>query len=76
MKHADRVLPAIAKHQVVPVGNDVVQRAAGMAERHAAIHAAGALRADVFVGELVIDLEPVVDAFFDGSARGEFAGVF
>ena len=39
-------LPAAAVHQIVPVGNEVVQRAAGVAEGHAAIHAARALRAD------------------------------
>ena len=35
--------PMIAIHQIVPVGDDVPQRAAGVAERHAAIHAPGAL---------------------------------
>ena len=42
---ADRFLPAAAIDQIVPVGNDVGERAAGVAERHAAIHAARALRA-------------------------------
>ena len=34
--------------EIVPVRNDVVHRAAGVAERHAAIHAARALRAARF----------------------------
>ena len=45
-------LPAVAIDQIVPVGNDVVHRAAGVAERHAAIHAARALRADLLLGEV------------------------
>src|SRR5581483_368215 len=44
-------------HQVVPVRNNVGQRTAGVAERNAAIHAAPALRADLFFGEVEIDLE-------------------
>ena len=43
-------LPAAAIDQVIPVGNDVGQRAAGMAEGHAAIHAARALRAQLSSG--------------------------
>ena len=39
-----RLAPLIAIHQVVPVGNDVSQRAAGVAKRNAAVHAARALR--------------------------------
>ena len=40
-------LPAIAVHQVVPVGNEVPERAALVAERDAAVHAARALRAQL-----------------------------
>ena len=47
------VLPAVVIHQIVPVGNDVVQRTAGVAEGHAAIHAARALRADFFDREVL-----------------------
>ena len=42
--------PAAAIDQVVPIGNEVGQRAAGVAEGHAAIHAARALRAHVLFG--------------------------
>ena len=35
--------PLVPVHQVVPVGNDVVHRASGLAERNAAIHAARTL---------------------------------
>ena len=37
------LLPLMAVHEIVPVGNDVVDRAAGLAERDAAVHAARAL---------------------------------
>ena len=40
----DRLAPAVAVHEVVPVGDDVPERAALVAERDAAIHAARALR--------------------------------
>src|SRR5258708_7720778 len=46
-----------------------------MAERHAAIHAARTLRTNLLVGEILIDLEPVVDSLDDGPACWCFAGV-
>ena len=57
---ADGFFPAAVIHQIVPVRNDVVDRASGVAERHAAIHAARALWAQFFFGKILIDLEPVV----------------
>src|SRR5579864_9771235 len=39
VQNADGFTPAPAIYQVVPVGNNIVQRTAGVAERHAAIHA-------------------------------------
>ena len=59
---ADGVFPASAIDEIVPVGNEVVDRASGLAERNAAIHAAGALLAKLFFGKILIDLEPVVHA--------------
>ena len=57
------LVPLLAIHEVVEVGNDVPERAAGVAEGHAAIHAAGALRLHLFRGEdrekLVVVLEAV-----------------
>ena len=75
-KHADGVAPAIAIDQIVPIRNDVVQRAAGMAERHAAIHAARALGPNFLLWKILVDLEPIVDALGDRPARGRFARVF
>jgi hypothetical protein len=61
--------------QVVPVRNDVVQRASGVAERHAAIHAARALRSP-FRRKRLVDLEPVVDPFLHRPPRGHLAAIF
>ena len=43
VQHRDRVLPVLVIDQVVEVRNDVVDRAAVVAERRAAVHAARAL---------------------------------
>ena len=51
VERLDRALPILPEHQVVEVGNDVVDRAPGHAERDAAVHAARALDARLLVGE-------------------------
>ncbi len=43
VQHLERLLPLAPVDQVVPVGNDVVDRAAALAERDAAVHAPRAL---------------------------------
>src|SRR5204863_10063584 len=45
----DRVVPALAVDEVVPVGDEVAERAARVTERHAALHAARALRGQLGV---------------------------
>ena len=57
----ERVLPAALVNEVVPLGNEVVDRAArfALAERHAAIHAAGALRAQVQLGRRGEDFQEI-----------------
>ena len=76
VQDANRILPLVVIDEVVPVGNDVVDRAAGVAERNAAIHAARRLRAHAFFRERLIDLEIIVDALRHGPARGSLAIVF
>src|SRR5947209_7369398 len=76
MQDADGFLPMIAIDQVIPVGNDVIDGASRMAEGNAEIHAARGLRADFFLGKLVVNLEVVVDALFDGAAYGHLAREF
>ena len=48
----ERVLPVLPVHQVVEVRNDVVDRAAAVAERHAAVHAARALHLGLLVVQM------------------------
>ena len=57
--------PLIARHQVVPVGDQVPERAALMAEGDAAVHAPGALLAQLRDRFPEVDLVPVVNAFRD-----------
>jgi len=60
MQPLDRRLPAIAVHEIVPVGNQVAQRAALMAERDAAVHAPRTLLPQLFLWIRKIDLVPVL----------------
>ena len=66
-------LPSIVVDEIVPVGDEIVDRAAGVAEGHAAVHAASALLALLFFRERLVDFEPVLDALFRLAARGLFA---
>ena len=43
VQRVECLLPVAAIDEIIPVGNDVVDRAAGLAERNAAVHAARAL---------------------------------
>ena len=58
----DRVAPVVAIDQVVPVGNQVAERAAVVAERDAAVHAAPGLGHERLARERRVDLLPVVHA--------------
>ena len=55
----DGVLPPVAVHEVVPVGDDVAERAAVVAERDAAVHAPAGLGLELVLGERLVDLLPV-----------------
>ncbi len=58
----DRVREAVAVDEVVPVGDQVAERAAVVAERHAAVHAARALLAQLRDRAREQELAVVVDA--------------
>src|SRR6185369_11006399 len=62
----DRLAPAAAVHEVVPVGDDVPERAALVTEGDAAIHAARALALQHVVGRPLLELAPVLQARRDG----------
>ncbi len=66
----DRRFPLPAVHEVVPLGDQVPERAPGVAERDAAVHAACALGADLLLGEALVDLLPVAQAHRDRTPAG------
>jgi hypothetical protein len=55
----DGVAPVVAVHEVVPVGDQVAERAAVVAERDAAVHAAPGLDLQRLVREALVHLFPV-----------------
>ena len=50
------VLRGVPKHKIIPVRNDVVDRAAAHAERDAAVHAARALHLGLVIGQVQDEL--------------------
>jgi hypothetical protein len=58
----DRLAPAVAVDEVVPVGDQVAERAAVVAERHAALHAARALLAQTLDRQRGEELSVVANA--------------
>jgi hypothetical protein len=80
----ERLLPQAAVNEVVPLRDQVVDRAAGrhaadelagVAEGNAAIHAARALRAQLLLVHVVMELLPVVDALRRSAIDGQFAEI-
>src|SRR5450830_1198016 len=62
VQHVQRGAVVLAVHQVVPVRDDVVDRAARIAERDAAVHAACALDLGLLVRQLQDELLVILDA--------------
>ena len=65
----DRGLPAVAIDEIVPVGDQVAERAALVTEGNAAVHAACALLLERCLRVEHIDLAPVAHSFGDGPRR-------
>src|SRR5207249_11333521 len=61
----DGLAPAAPIDEVVPVGDDVPERAALVAEGNAAVHAARALPLEHLVGRPLLELAPVLEALRD-----------
>jgi hypothetical protein len=61
--------PVLAVHEVVPVRDDVAERAALVAERNAAVHAPGRLLLQLVAREREVDLLPVAQALVDRTGR-------
>ena len=72
VQRAGRLLPFVAVNVIVPVGDQVTQRTAGVAERNAAIHAAGALRLQLLAHHGQLELAVV----FDALAHRDLARIF
>ena len=62
VKHIQSPAPVLAKHEVVPVGDDVVNGAAVIAKRYAAIHAARRLFARLLIREMQDEFAPMFEA--------------
>ena len=61
--------PPAALDEVVPVGDQVPERAAGVAERHAAVHAPARLVAHQALVGRAVDVAPVATALVDRAVR-------
>jgi hypothetical protein len=58
---------------MIPIGDNIPQGAAGLAEWNAAIHAARSLASDLVVGEREIYFLEITEPFCYGPALGQFA---
>jgi hypothetical protein len=70
MQSVEGLAPLVAVDQVVPVGDEVPERAPLVAERDAAVHAAGSLVLELHHGEAREDFFIVLAAFLDGPITG------
>ena len=75
-QHRERVAPAVPVNEVIPFRDEVPERAAGVAEGDAAVHAARALLAELISGEVEVEFLPVPETFSDGAVRRDFARDF
>src|SRR5215213_1467926 len=70
------LLPVLAVDEVVPVGDQISQRTASVAEGHTAVHAARGLPPELLVGHRPVDVAVVLDALLDGPLGGRLAPYF
>jgi hypothetical protein len=70
----DRVAPVIAVDEVVPVRDEVPERATVVAERDAAIHAAAGLQPEPVGRERLVHLPPVAHPHRHRPTRGRLTG--
>ena len=73
VKALDGLTAFVAPGEVVPLRDQVAERAAVVAERDAAVHAPTGLAAQLLRILRLVDLFPVHDAHRDGPALGQFA---
>jgi hypothetical protein len=71
----DGVSPAISKHQIVPVGNQISEWTSVVAERDTAVHASAGLFANLGDRKVFVDLFPISQANGNLSPRRKLAVV-
>src|SRR5512134_662145 len=78
VQRLQRVIPAATINEVVPLGNQVDDGAAGvpLAEGHAAVHTTGALDLEFVLGDGLVHLLPIEHAQLDRLPLRALAGVF
>ncbi len=62
MQNIQGAAPVLAVDQIIPIGNDVVNRAAVITKRNAAVHAARRLFAGLLVAQMQDKLFPVLES--------------
>src|SRR5919107_2062236 len=67
------LLPVLAVDEVVPVGDQVPQGAARVAERHSAVHTARSLTPELLLRHRLVDVAVVLDPLLHGPLRGRLA---
>ena len=69
MKSFNGILPMLAIHQVIPVRNEVAERASVIAKRDTAVHATSSLTLENLTIKRFVDLFPVLQTKFDWTTR-------
>src|SRR5207245_2371215 len=62
-------------HQIVPIGNQVIDGTSRLAKGDATVHATRTLSPKILFRKILINLEPVIDALSNWTSRGKFARV-
>ena len=69
----ERIAPAVLIYEIVPIRDDVRQRATGVAKGNAAIHATAALQAHLLFVERLVHLKVIVHTFSHWTPRRRLA---
>jgi hypothetical protein len=73
METSDRFLPSASIHKVIPVGDDIVYRAAGVTKRDATVHAARSLFLLLLFRKPAVNFKPIIDPFRDWTPLRQLA---
>ena len=73
MKPLDCISPLFLEDEIVPIGDQVPERAAVVTERDATVHAATRLYLQLFWGKRFVNFSPVGDAHWYRAPLGQLA---